>query len=214
MGVSRPVVIALVGAALVGALYAATMSGRQADSGSSPPPAAAAAEKNQGAGAANETAASPRAKRSARPRPAAKQRTAAHAKPSPSAKASPPAKTSAPTVKAPSKPTTTSTGTKSAIPAAITRALAAKQTVVIFFYQRGSADDDATAKAVDSVRGRRGVKVFSIPISRLGELGTLTGAAGISQAPAVVVISPKGTARLIEGYVDEKSLVQEVADAR
>jgi hypothetical protein len=37
---------------------------------------------------------------------------------------------------------------------------------------------------------------------------------GVNQTPAVVVIDSRGSARLIEGYVDSKSLVQVVADAR
>ena len=99
------------------------------------------------------------------------------------------------------------------MPAAVRRALARDRTVVLFFRQRG-ADDDATAKAVAGVRGRRGAAVFSAPISRLSDYSALTAEIGISQAPAVVIVGKSGKARLIEGFIDEETLKQEVADSR
>jgi len=99
-------------------------------------------------------------------------------------------------------------------PIGVRKALARKRTVVLFFSQRGSADDQATARAVSALRGRRGVQVFSAPLSRLGDYQALIGGVGVSQAPAVVIIGRDRTARLVEGYVDPETLAQQVADAR
>ena len=64
-----------------------------------------------------------------------------------------------------------------------------------------------------SVKGRR-VAVFSAPISRLDDYAAITGSITISQAPAVVIVDRRHKARLIEGFIDEETLAQEVADAR
>lgn len=100
------------------------------------------------------------------------------------------------------------------VPAAVARALARDRTVVLFFFQRGAADDDATAQAVAAVRRRGAAKVFSAPISRLADYGAITTGAGVSQAPAVVIVGKRGSARLVEGFVDPETLIQQVADAR
>ena len=102
---------------------------------------------------------------------------------------------------------------RAGVPLGVVRALAKKRTVVLFFRQRGSADDDATAQAVASQQGRPRVSVCSAPISRLADYRAIAGEAGVSQAPAVVVVGRKG-ARLVEGYVDSETLAQEVADSR
>ena len=179
MAVSRPVLLALVGAVLVAALFLATIGGRARTDDSVQPPAATA-EKGP-------TAAGPAATAKGRA-PAA----------TPATKAGEKRKVAAP----------------AGVPAAVLRALARKRTVVLFFHQRGSADDDATARAVASLRARRGLAVFSAPISRLADYRAITDQAGVSQAPAVVVVGRSGRARLIEGFVDRDSLAQEVADAR
>lgn len=183
MALSRPLLLALLGAALCGALFFATMGARQSSDDSGPavkpaanqPPAPAKAKKRSAQGAAA----------------GARAAQAKATEPKPDAKAAP------------------SVG----VPARVTRALARKHTVVLFFYQRGSADDDATAKAVDSLRKGKRVDVFSAPISRLADFRGVTGDAGVSQAPAVVILHAD-RARLIEGFVDRATLAQELADAR
>ena len=52
------------------------------------------------------------------------------------------------------------------VPPKVGKALAARRTVVLFFRQP-AADDDATAAAVRSVRGIKGVSVFTAPITKL-----------------------------------------------
>ena len=190
MAVSRPIVLALVGAVLVAALYLVTMPGRGSSDDSAestPPPAAEAAKPSK---------------------PAAKPKSQAEAAATP-AKASEEATSPAARARAEQERKLAAAG----VPLDLLRALAKKRTVVLFFRQRGSADDEATAQAVASVRGSRGVTVFSEPISRLAKYRAIVDAAGVSQAPAVVVIGRKG-ARLVEGFVDRETLAQEVADSR
>jgi hypothetical protein len=113
--------------------------------------------------------------------------------------------------------------------------------VVLFFFQRGSADDAATAKAVAAVRRRGGAKVFQAPISRLAAYRAVTAGSGVSQAPAVLILRKRTggaqsgssgggrnagrssvgpaperlvSAQLVEGFVDPETLLQQVADAR
>jgi hypothetical protein len=99
-------------------------------------------------------------------------------------------------------------------PRPVRRALAARRTVVIFFFKRGSADDSATARAVAGVRGTRGVSVFTAPIGRLSDYQAVVGALGVSQAPAVVIVGKGRRARLTEGFIDGKTLRQDVLDMR
>lgn len=95
------------------------------------------------------------------------------------------------------------------VPRRVLAAVARGRTVVLFFFQPGAADDDATAAAV---RGLRGATVFRVPIARVAAYRSVISGAGVSQAPAVVIVNRRG-ARLVEGYVDRQSLAQLVADA-
>ena len=56
--------------------------------------------------------------------------------------------------------------------------------------------------------------VLTDHVGNVDEYGSMVEDLGVNQTPAVVVIDSRGSARLIEGYVDSKSLVQVVADAR
>ena len=99
-------------------------------------------------------------------------------------------------------------------PRRVARAIAGHRTVVLFFFQPHASDDAATAAAVRAVRGRRGVSVVTDRIQNLGRYGPLIRGVGVSQAPAIVIVDRKRSARLVEGYVDAGTLAQEVADAR
>jgi hypothetical protein len=99
------------------------------------------------------------------------------------------------------------------VPPQVGKALVARRTVVLFFRQP-AADDAATAAAVHSVRGAKGVAVFTAPITKLARYRGVTTGLGVSQAPAVVIVGKSRRARLIEGYVDPTTLRQQVKDAR
>lgn len=200
MPVSRPILLALIAAVLASATFYVSTATKSSDDGgavptqASPAPAKPSPSKAQPSKAtpAKAKATSPAKAKATKPAPAA-----AKAAPAPAAK--------------PAKP---ATAADADLPAGVARALAKSRTVVLFFYQRGSADDSATARAVASLRGRRGVAVFTAPISKLGDYRAVTGGLGVSQAPAVVIVGRKKQARVVEGYIDPETLAQEVADSR
>jgi len=180
MALSRPVLLALLGAIFAAVLFYSTVARRETTNKPSPP-AAPAKHSSKG-------------KAIPKLRPSAAARAHGKAARSPAAKAKP--------------------ANVPGVPVRITKALEHKRTVVLFFFQRGSADDDATARSVASLKGRSGVDVFSAPISRLADYVGVTAGAGVSQAPAVVILGRNHSARLIEGFADGETLAQEVADSR
>jgi hypothetical protein len=97
--------------------------------------------------------------------------------------------------------------------ARLDRALRRNAVVVLFFRQRG-ADDAATADAVASVRGRKGVGVMTLPITKAPRYSAALGGVTVTRAPTVVVLARKRRPALIEGYIDSASLAQAVSDAR
>ena len=87
------------------------------------------------------------------------------------------------------------------------------RTVILFFRQRG-ADDDAVASAVASVRGRRGVSVFTLPVGRAPRYAAV---GGTQRCPSTHHRAPRDETddpRMFEGYIDSATLGQAVADAR
>jgi hypothetical protein len=86
--------------------------------------------------------------------------------------------------------------------------------VAIFFANPRGLDDQAVRAAVRGLdRATNGVVVLTDHVGNVDEYGSMVEDLGVNQTPAVVVIDTRGSARLIEGYVDPESLVQVVADA-
>jgi hypothetical protein len=96
----------------------------------------------------------------------------------------------------------------------VVRALGKDQVVVLFFSQSGSADDSATREAVRGVEGMKRVAVFNAGIDQLAMYRPILANVGVSQVPAVVVVRPGRQAQLLEGFIDKSSLRQAVADAQ
>ena len=95
------------------------------------------------------------------------------------------------------------------------RAVAQGRKVVIFFENPRALDDQAVSASVRALkRETKNVVVLTDHVGNVDEYGSMVEDLGVNQTPAVVVIDSRGSARLIEGYVDSKSLVQVVADAR
>jgi hypothetical protein len=189
MAISRPVLLALIGAVLAAATWLSALSGheRSARNDAAAPPAPA-----RPAHTAKKPAEAPQpvAKRPARP---------AAREPATPAKAH---------GRRPS-----ATRRDEGVPPGVAQALAAHRVVVLFLTQSG-ADDAATATAVASLRGLgRRVAVFSDGVAHIARYEALVAAVGVSQAPAVVIVGPDRKAHLIEGYVDAETLRQRVADA-
>ena len=94
------------------------------------------------------------------------------------------------------------------------KALARGDVVVFFFTQPGAADDTGTREAVKTLKGDKGVSVFTIGLDDLETFGPVLNGAGVSQVPAVVIVRAGQKGRLLQGYVDSRTLHQTVADAR
>ena len=92
-------------------------------------------------------------------------------------------------------------------------ALASKSVVVLFFSRPGAADDTGARSAVRKLRGMKGVEVFSPAFEDLSDYRPILAGTGVSQVPAIAIVKPGNKAVLVEGYVDQKSLRQQVRNA-
>ena len=191
MALPRPVLLALLGIALIASALLATRGAADPDGAVTAPPAPTPA---------------PAKVEPATPAPA-------KAKPAPAKAQKPEANAAKPAPKpVPAKPKTAETG----IPAKLTpvvRALARGDAVVLFLTRSGAADDAATRKAVASVKGMRNVSVVQAGLDDLVDYRSVLSGAGVSQVPAVVIVRTGHKATLIEGFVDGKTLRQNIADA-
>jgi hypothetical protein len=95
----------------------------------------------------------------------------------------------------------------------VAKALSQNEVVVLFFSRPGAADDTSTRGAVKSLRGIDGVQVFSPNFEDLDEYRPILAGVGVAQVPAIVIAKPGRKAQLVEGFVDRKSLRQQVEDA-
>jgi hypothetical protein len=92
-------------------------------------------------------------------------------------------------------------------------ALASKNVVVLFFTRPGAADDTGARSAVRKLRGMKGVEVFSPAFEDLSDYRPILAGTGVSQVPAIAIVKPGNKAVLLEGWVDSKSLRQQVRNA-
>ena len=100
--------------------------------------------------------------------------------------------------------------------APIAHAVADDKVTVLFLYEPGAGDDLATRRRVELLKRsipRGKAVVLSESVARIGHYGPVLGDLGISQAPAIAVVSPRAEARLLEGFIDRRSLDQFIADA-
>lgn len=94
------------------------------------------------------------------------------------------------------------------------RAVGAHKKVVIFFRNPRGLDDRAVARSVRALERRSPAVVLTDDVDAAERYGKLVEDLGVSQTPSLVLIDSRGDARLIEGFIDSKSLTQAVADAR
>jgi hypothetical protein len=91
---------------------------------------------------------------------------------------------------------------------------AGEKTLVLFFTRPGAADDTGARSAVRKLHGIDGVKVYSPNFDDLSEYRPVLAGVGVSQVPSIVIVKPgKKAVQVVEGYVDAKSLRQQVTDA-
>ena len=191
MAVPRPVLLALLGLALLAAAFLSTRGARDPGGAVTAAPAPAPVAPPTEA-----------AKPAQQPEPAEKPAPADEAKP-----AAPvdPAKAKAPAIGQQINITAKST--------VVTEALDRGDAVVFFFSRPGAADDSGTRGAVNALRGEDRVTIISAGLDELSAFRPVLSGAGVSQVPAVVVAHAGKPARLLQGYVDGGTLRQTVADA-
>jgi hypothetical protein len=212
MTLPRPVLIALLGLALCAAAFLATRSANDT-------------------GTAVDTTV-PATQPPAATKPAVKPATPQHANGPKAHKATPAQdKAAAPTHKAApaaakpeTKPATPATKPDAAPKPAVSpevartlpaiKALARGDVVVFFFTHAGPADDTGARQAVNKLRGEKGVSVFKADFKDLELFRPVLAGAGVSQVPAIVVVRAGQKGRLVQGFVDARTLRQTVADAR
>jgi hypothetical protein len=197
MAVPRPVLLALLGFALIVSALLATRGVGNNETVTPPTtPAAKPVPVHAPAKVAKTPPAHARAVK--QPRAVAPKKAATPAKPAKPAGA--PAVTKLPTGVSPR-----------ILP--VVQALGRNEVVVLFFSEKGGADDAATGAAVRSLNGTKGVAVFNAGVDQLGLYRPILANVGVSQVPAVVVVGPGRKAQLLEGFIDKSSLRQAVADA-
>jgi hypothetical protein len=97
----------------------------------------------------------------------------------------------------------------------VLRAVEQDKEVVVFFRNPRALDDKATAESIKYLDShRKKLVVFTDDVEHTRSYGKLLENLGVTQAPAIVFINRRGTASLVEGYVDGPSLAQVIADAR
>src|SRR4051794_6530983 len=207
MTLPRPVLIALLGVALCAAAFLATRSASDTNSAVTtvtPQPQTPAVHKS--AKPAGKSAAPAHGAKAHKAVPPAKQPTVE--------KSAAPAQTQHATPATPAKPAKPAVSPQVAKTLPAIKALARGNVVVFFFTQPGAADDTGTREAVKTLKGEKGVSVFTIGLDDLETFGPVLNGAGVSQVPAVVIVRAGQKGRLLQGYVDSRTLHQTVADAR
>jgi pyruvate/2-oxoglutarate dehydrogenase complex dihydrolipoamide acyltransferase (E2) component len=199
MAVPRPVLLAILGLALcVTALIAVRGVGTGEEDAVAPAPIPTApAEKAQPA--------EPGARGRARTRPQASQATPA--KPAETA-----SKPEAPVRKKLSKAQVAKLKSEAQV-VSVAKALGQNDVVVLFFSRPGAADDTGAEQAVKKLDGMKGVQIFSPNFEDLDEYRPILAGVGVAQVPAIVIAKPGRKAQLVEGFVDRKSLRQQVEDS-
>jgi hypothetical protein len=95
----------------------------------------------------------------------------------------------------------------------VAKALGQNDVVVLFFSRPGAADDTGAEQAVKKLDGVKGVQIFSPNFEDLDDYRPILAGVGVAQVPAIVIVKPGKKAQLVEGYVDQKSLRQQVEDS-
>jgi hypothetical protein len=216
MTLPRPVLIALLGLALCAAAFLATRSAN--DTGSAVTTTAPLTQPGNSSQHSSKPATAGKHGASAKHAngPQAHKATPAQHKPAPVHKATKPeTKPAAPAQTAkpatPAKPAVSPEVAKT-LPAI--KALARGDVVVFFFTHAGPADDTGARQAVNKLRGEKGVSVFKADFKDLELFRPVLAGAGVSQVPAIVVVRAGQKGRLVQGFVDARTLRQTVADAR
>ena len=94
------------------------------------------------------------------------------------------------------------------------KALDAKKTVVILFWNKNGVDDLSVKKSVDRLSQRGGdVAKFTDTVNHLARYTRVTSAASVTSTPAIVVVNSRGQAEVLDGWNDYQTINQFVSNA-
>jgi len=96
---------------------------------------------------------------------------------------------------------------------AVARSLGQNDVVVLFFSRPGAADDTGAEQAVNTLDGTKGLQIYKPNFEDLDDYRPILAGVGVAQVPAIVIVKPGRKAQLVEGFVDQKSLRQQVEDS-
>jgi hypothetical protein len=100
------------------------------------------------------------------------------------------------------------------LPGPVAKALDAKKTVVILFWNRNGVEDRSVKASVDRLSRRRGnVAKFTDSVKNLSHYTRITTAASVTQTPALVIVNKRGQAEVLNGYNDFQTINQFVSNA-
>ena len=100
------------------------------------------------------------------------------------------------------------------LPSPVAKALDAKKTVVILFWNKNGVDDRSVKKSVDRLSRRGGeVAKFTDTVKNLSRYTRITSAASVNTTPSVVVVNSRGQAEVLTGYNDYQTINQFVSNA-
>lgn len=206
MAIPRPVLIAIVGLAAIAAAFLATRHAGDTGGTVTETPVATPAPVVHHTAKPAHPAKPAHARRAHAPKGA--HHKAAPAKPVQHAAAKP-----APVKPAPAKPAAPGAETIAAAELLRAKTAIARGDAVVFFFSRpGAADDTGAREAVAALRGTKHVTVVTAGLEELAYFRPILQGAGVSQVPAIIVVR-KDKARVLQGFVDGKTLRQNVADA-
>lgn len=100
------------------------------------------------------------------------------------------------------------------LPSGVARALDAKKTVVVLFWNKNGVDDRSVKKSVDRLSRRGGdVAKFTDTVANLSRYTRITAATSVNGTPSLVVVNRRGQAEVLDGYNDYQTINQFVSNA-
>lgn len=100
------------------------------------------------------------------------------------------------------------------LPTRVAKALDAKKTVVILFWNKNAVEDRSLKGSVDRLSRRNGrVAKFTDSVKNLSRYTRITTAATVTQTPALVIVNKRGQAEVLNGYYDFQTVNQFVSNA-
>ena len=111
-------------------------------------------------------------------------------------------------------PQADATESSEGLPPAVDKALDAKKTVVLLFWNKKGVDDRSVKGSVDRLSRRGGeVAKFTDTVNNLSRYTRITSGVSVTTTPSIVVVNSRGQAEVLSGYSDYQTINQFVSNA-